>query len=185
MIPLLYTFIDRDVRHAATPGGWFSVGPTTVLGKYQYFNWPLNRSRGDGAVRAYDSGYWAAFGHVTVDGEFRATGEFDCAQDGYIVHYKARYHIEDFYEWMPNGEEIETPVAPLAKSPGNIPRVPHVWAESLVNAGRANEFRYTVTWMDEDILFIMQDFSRYRKAWVENSWDYYQVPSGIPYPPIA
>ncbi|MCC6191229.1 MAG: hypothetical protein IT318_19580 [Anaerolineales bacterium] len=158
VVPLLHDFIGNHVRAVATSDERpFSAGPVTLLGADHYFNDP-SKTRGL-LPRARDLGYWAAFGHVTIDGTFTAKGHFSCNLNGYLINYSANYNIADRYQWYAG---TLTPF-PFGVE-GTTVWIPHEWEISLIDAGRAHEFDFTISWTVRDRLFVTADFTKYTHA---------------------
>lgn len=103
--------------------------------------------------RPYDSGYWGAFGHVTIDGTFWASVKFGNTGYGlgYLIDYRATYEIDDTYEWFANKA---TPI-PILGSVGA--QIPHAWAISLADDGRAAYYDFKITWTETGSVFLTQD----------------------------
>jgi hypothetical protein len=161
IIPLLTVFAEDFVKPAlrAAPTS-MRIRNVEVKGEPLYFDDPAFTAILDGVrlgvePRAHDEGWWAAFAHVTIDGTFSATGA--CVRNGYVVNYRARYRIEDNYAWFPNKF---TPL-PLPGRTGDV-LVPHEWALSLIAAGRAKSFDFTVQWLEQKKLAFNEDLSVYR-----------------------
>jgi hypothetical protein len=150
--PLLYDFVDNSIQPAAETGGtWFKVGPEALFGKDHYT--PLGKE-----PRPYNTGFWAAFGHVTIDGLFSAEVRHNCTSAGYFVEYIADYRIGDRYAWF---ETKQTPfIFPFAS--GTV-WIPHEWELSLVHATppRAQMYDFSITWTERQYLFITDDFSHF------------------------
>lgn len=158
IMPLLLDFLITDVKPIAkTNGDNFKVGPVKLSGFDHYFNMP---GKAFGLEpRAKDRGYWAAFGHVTIDGSFSANGYFHCSSQRYLVTYTANYNIEDRYEWF---QGKKTPF-PFGIGGENV-EVPHEWELSLVNTHRAKMFDFSVSWRESERLSISSDFNSYTSA---------------------
>lgn len=157
VVPLGARFMQKHVLPVARTSGTsvFRVGPTLLLGEDNYRN-PIDKIKlGIGLEpRARSTSWWAAFGHVTINGTFSAKGMFSCALDGYVVQYDARYDISDYYQWF---EYKSTPAPfPFSGRAGGLgPMVPHLWAISLRDANPARAHQYTnhITWTESGRLF--------------------------------
>ncbi len=165
IVPLLHSFLTKYVQPDADPSGnSFTVGPEELGGKDHYFNDP---SKGRGLdPRARSRGFWAAFGHVVIDGTFSAEGKYSCRLGRYLVNYSARYLIKDHYGWYPG---VSTPF-PFGHG-GSTVWIPHEWELSLVQDGRAAEYDYTISWVEKDSLSATSDFSQFTQA---HWWDWYR-----------
>jgi RHS repeat-associated protein len=158
IVPLLDDFLGNYLKPIAqASGGSFSAGPVLLYGKDHYINDPSKTLGLE--PRARNQGYWAAFGHVTIDGEFSANGYFSCRQGGYLVSYFARYSIDDRYQWFPGKQ---TPF-PFGQNGGTV-WIPHEWEISLITAGRAAEFDFTISWGERERLLVAPDFAQYSQA---------------------
>jgi len=148
--PLLWEFLQKYVRPVATAGK-FSVPPRQIKGRHLY---------SDELPRPYDTGWWAAFGHVEINGTFSAKGRQSCHPEGYVIRYWANYHIEDHYHWR---EGWQTPL-PLPGTDGV--QIPHEWAISLerANPPRAQEYKFTISWAESERILVGFSFSWYRPA---------------------
>ncbi len=148
LLPLLVVYIQTIQNQIIGQGPFvFSNGIQIPASSARYS--PSNSS-----PRARALGYWAAYGHVPIGGRFTSKVGFDCNTNGYLVDYKARFEIEDRYEWRPGWH-----------TPFYVPQqiwVPHDWALSLTRAGRANEYDYAINWEEKGTVWISQDFSTYR-----------------------
>ena len=156
--PLLWAFLLDHVQPVAGQSN-FSVKPVDLQGADYY---------SDQQPRPYDRGFWAAFGHVSVDGTLSAKGRRSCYPEGYVVRYRADYHIEDNYLWF---EGKKTPF----DFPGTDARVwiPHEWELSLVRAAppRAQFYHFTISWTEKDRILVGSDFTWYREMpWWEPSF---------------
>ena len=158
--PLLYDFISNHVKRAATAdGNRFQTGPVKLYGSEHYFNRPGKEFGLE--PRAYDRGYWAAFGHVTIDGSFSANGYYRCSDNNYLVTYTVNYSIEDRYEWF------ENKWTPFPFGPGgNTVQIPHEWELSLVADGRAKMFDFTVSWNENERILVASSFT----SWTNAPW---------------
>ncbi|HYF61465.1 MAG TPA: RHS repeat-associated core domain-containing protein [Herpetosiphonaceae bacterium] len=106
-----------------------------------------------GSYRAHDRGFYSADGRFVMTGEFKYNAMF-CADDGgYYMSYGARYSINEPYDWH-DGTVTDF----------GLMKIPHSWHNSLVKAGLANEYDYTVHWSDHQTLFITTDRSQFREA---------------------
>jgi hypothetical protein len=83
IVPLLHDFLGNYVRPMAVSGGNFSVGPISLEGSSHYINDPQKKLGLE--PRARDQGFWAAFGHVTIDGVFTANGGDSCRWSGFYL----------------------------------------------------------------------------------------------------
>ena len=155
--PLLHEFVYNHIQSAADGGSWFKV-VAELHGKDYY------EPRGtDTYPRPYNTGFWAAFGHVVIDGRISAVVQHSCTYDGYFAEYTANYRIEDQYAWYPE-KGMWTPFYfPFA--PGVI-EIPHHWEESLTvtNPPRADEYDFTISWTERERIFITGDFSYFREV---------------------
>jgi len=156
--PLLWAFLQERIRPVAGSGK-FSVKLASLKGADYY---------SDQEPRAYDTGFWAAFGHVSVDGNFSAEGRQSCHPEGYVIRYRADYRIEDDYCWF---EGKKTPFS----FPGTSATVwiPHEWAISLTRSTppRANEYKFTISWTESERILVESDFSWYRPmVWWESAF---------------
>ncbi|RLC61624.1 MAG: hypothetical protein DRI48_10530, partial [Chloroflexi bacterium] len=149
--PLLWEFLQKHVRPVAAAGK-FRVQPVRVTGIDLY---------SDELPRPYDRGWWAAFGHVEINGMFSAKGRPSCHPEGYVIRYRADYHIEDNYWWF---EGKRTPF----NFPGTTATVwiPHEWQLSLVHATppRAQFYHFTISWTERERILVGSDFNWYRPA---------------------
>jgi RHS repeat-associated protein len=153
--PLLPDFLNHYVAPVAqNSNSTFSLRRILLKGKDHYFNRP-GKTLGL-EPRARDRGFWAAFGHVTIDGSFAADGRR--RTNGYIINYRAGYTIKDRYEWF-RGKW--TPFD-FPQGKGTV-WIPHEWALSLVAQGLAREYDFTISWGEEGKLFT-SDFNHYRSA---------------------
>lgn len=150
--PLLWAFLQEYVRPAVS-NGEFSVGPVPLAGANYY---------SDELPRPYDTGFWAAFGHANnLYGTFSASGKQSCHPEGYIIRYRADYHIKDDYQWFEG-----------KKTPFNFPGtdatvwIPHEWELSLVRTTppRAQEYPFTISWTERERILVGLDLSWYRPA---------------------
>jgi hypothetical protein len=164
IVPLLHSFLTNHVRPIAdTSGNSFTVDPVKLFGQDHYFNDPL-KERGL-EPRPRSEGFWAAFGHVVIDGTFSAEGKYSCRLDGYLIKYSANYLIEDHYGWY---QDTWTPF-PFGHG-GSTVWIPHEWELSLVQARRAAEYNFTISWLERDRFLVAPDFSQYIQA---HWWDWY------------
>ena len=99
--------------------------------------------------RAHTQGWWAAYGHVSINGQFWGQVRFDCVKDGYYIDYSATYKIKDRYEWF------EGKRTPMPFPGGFFVEIPHEWELSLANAKppRAYMYDFTITWTESEHLF--------------------------------
>ncbi len=159
--PLLWVFLDKYVQPASKNGST-SVGAQLVGAEY-YSN---------GQPRPLDTGFWAAFGHVSIDGAFSAQGRESCRLGGYVVSYQAEYYFSDRYHWT---ERKLTPFdlpARITSPRGQLVRVeiPHEWEISLTKAAppRAQEYPMFISWTEKERILVGPDFKWYRVlAWWE------------------
>lgn len=158
VIPLLHSFIGIYLSDA------LCTGVTSVAieggGSNRYIiNTPRTIYQGNPLgteLRPYDMGFWAAFGHVTIDAEYYAS--LETGSIGYRSEYTARYTIRDTYEWF-EGKVTPLPLPGASKTP----EIPHEWALSLIDYGRAHTFDFEISWTEDGILDILPDFSGYRE----------------------
>jgi hypothetical protein len=159
IVPLLHDFLGNHVKPVAmSSSGDFSVGPVPLAGIDHYFNDPA-KNVGLEPRAINNLGYWAAFGHVTIDGNFSVKGYLSCRLNGYLINYTAQYLIKDKYKWFP-GKKTPFPFGPS----GGTVWIPHEWEISLRDAGRAAEFDFTISWKEEARLFVTPDFTQYTQA---------------------
>ncbi len=156
IIPLLHDLLENHLKPIAEMAGCniFGVDGVTIRGdKGHYFSEPTDQPR------AYNPGYWAAFGHVIINGTFSAVSEVGNASidgTGYIIEYDAHYFINDSYKWFPEEGKI-TPVP----FPGGIAWLPHEWADSL-QPDLAKEYNFTVQWKESDTIWVSSSFEEFR-----------------------
>jgi len=158
VVPLLFSFMVSHVRPAVlSESGSQSIGPVPLFGLDHYY--PGSERDTGLEPRPHSESWWAAFGHVTIDGTFSAEVKFSCTLDGYLTNYKADYHISDMYTWF---EDKNTPL-PLPGIPKDAARVPHLWAISLTrsNPRMAQDFEYTIDWSEKNVL-LTQNFYEYK-----------------------
>jgi RHS repeat-associated protein len=155
--PLLHEFVYNHIKHAANSGIHFTVGPVPLNGEDYYVPSGTRGTR----PRPYSRGFWAAFGHVAINGTFSADVRQNCTYDGYFAEYTANYRIDDRYEWT---RGTETPF-PFPLVPG-IVRIPHEWELSLANASppRAHMYSFSISWTETGHIFVRGDFSHFREV---------------------
>jgi RHS repeat-associated protein len=148
--PLLSVFVYDYVQPAAKATTLFQVGPIGLEGEDFY-------SPPGSEPRPYSKGFWAAFGHVVIDGVFSANGRLRQTCDGYFLEYEANYRIDDRYEWF---ENMQTPF----DFPGGSGTVwiPHQWEISLeqANPPRAMSYDYSISWTEKRYAFLSRDFEQ-------------------------
>lgn len=71
--------------------------------------------------------------------------------DSYLLSYVANYRIDDDYEWFANKM---TPITGFGD-------IPHAWAKSLEQAGRAKAYRFSILWSERDAIRLPRDLSRF------------------------
>jgi RHS repeat-associated protein len=122
-----------------------------------------------GSPRALDTGWWGAFGHVNIDGDYVNSW---ISQEGYgfYISTKVTYTIYDHYEW---GHKEGTPLPigafntpPLWKLDGvrkfvGMVDIPHAWEVSLRKYGWAKEFDFNVTWSERMDIIVPPGFSSF------------------------
>jgi hypothetical protein len=82
-----FRFTYRIQKILRNGDNWFTVGPVGLSGEDHYV--PSEQQ-----PRPYSKGFWAAFGHVVVDGIFFADVRPSRTCDGYFVAYTADYRID-------------------------------------------------------------------------------------------
>jgi len=114
--------------------------------------------------RPYNTGFWAAFGHVSLNGRFSALGYYSCKANGYLIDYSANYNIEDYYDWFP-GKKTPFDFPFVAKTVW----IPHEWELSLVNSNppHADKYNFTISWNERERIST-SDFINFRPA---GSWE--------------
>jgi hypothetical protein len=152
--PLLHEFVYNHIKSASTSGTQFTVGPVFLEGANYY-------EPRDKRPRPYSRGFWAAFGHVAINGTFSADVQLNCTYEGYFAEYMARYRIRDKYEWIPG---TLTPF-PFPFAPGTV-LIPHEWELSLANANppRAHMYPFSISWTEKEHIFVTGDFSHFREV---------------------
>jgi RHS repeat-associated protein len=162
IIPLLHDFLGNFVKPVAINNdGDFKVESPKIFGLDHYFPRPDKIFGRE--PRARNPGYWAAFGHVIIDGKFSAKGKKGCIYDGYLISYVADYQIDDRYEWF-QGKMTPFPFG----MNGELVWIPHEWEISLVAASIAHEYDFTIEWRESERLFVKNDFLSFTTAswWV-------------------
>jgi RHS repeat-associated protein len=164
IIPLLHSFLNNYVKPQVlcSTSSINVIGPNYLNGKDHYFKTGLIQHPSYGGEeighepRPYDTGYFFAFGHVIIDGEF--TAQSVSLSSHYIIEYVANYKIQDIYQWFP-GKKGPLPFP--GTDPNNPPEIPHEWAISLANASppRAHNFEYTISWTERKNLAVLPDLS--------------------------
>lgn len=151
--PLLHEFVYSHIQAAAGKTSDFNVGPIFLRGEDYYV--PKGKQ-----PRPYSTGFWAAFGHVVINGSLSASVHESCTYQGYFAEYSADYRIRDYYEWFPG--KLTPFTFPFA--PGTV-WIPHEWELSLVNASppRAHMYDFSISWTEQEYIFVRDDFSHFRE----------------------
>jgi RHS repeat-associated protein len=165
--PLLYTFVYNHTMPSVNGFGVSHVRPVVLKGEDYYVPRGME-------PRLYSRGFWAAFGHVVIDGTFSGAIQASCSYGGaFFAKYTADYQIDDNYEWFP---EMKTPFNfPFAS--GTV-WIPHQWELSLENAtpARAAKYSLTISWTESNYIFIPRDFSYFREL---ELWEWGQIPPSL------
>jgi RHS repeat-associated protein len=164
VVPLLLRFMFGHVRPIATSGNAsFEVSSVHLQGSDSYFTFSSRKTGRE--PRPSDDAWWAAFGHVIIDGDFSAQGKYSCTYQGYLTNYRADYHILDHYRWYPEDHKA----TPLPLGEGLY--IPHEWPKSLTLATphRADEFDVTIDWLEKDTVYTT-NFVEYS---IVPGWQYY------------
>lgn len=151
--PLPHEFVYNYVQSAVGDSQSF-VGPVAIQGRNLY-------EPSGTQPRPYSTGFWAAFGHVTINGTFLADVRLNCTYEGYFAEYTANYRIRDRYEWFPGKKTpFDFPFAP------DRVWIPHEWELSLVNANppQAHMYPFQITWSEIGHIFVKEDFSYFREV---------------------
>ena len=154
--PLLYAFLSSVKQSDSCGSGLF---PDTHFDGNPLY---IDSNEKDRTPRPDNMGWWGAFGHVEIDGDF-VNNTIVKTGTGYTINTTVIYRVEDDYLW---GGKEGTPL-PLALDPNGKPSlkwldfvaIPHEWPKSLSDLGQANEFTYYVSWGENLQINVDQSFS--------------------------
>lgn len=159
LTPLIHVFLEEYVQPQLGCDSYQTLATAQILGKNTFYP-------EEPQPRPYRRGWWGAFGHVVVDASYSNISVIPNAdKSGYVIKTLVNYNIDDKYEWFPE-KGMTTPLPLGYPYLGSFPPIhgvliPHGWEQSLVDAGRAYEFDFTVTWSENLQIVVPNDFSRF------------------------
>lgn len=124
-----------------------------------------------------DTGWWGAFGHVNIDGDY-INNWISKEGYGFYISTTVTYTIEDNYVW---GHKLGTPlplgtfnIPPLWKLDGvrkfvGSVDIPHAWEVSLRDVGWAKEFGFNVTWSERMDIIVPPGFSSFTTQYLSDN----------------
>jgi hypothetical protein len=158
--PLLHIYLMRIKESGVCSG---VIPDIQIDGKDTYVN---------GFARPRDTGWWGAFGHVTINASYTSSRIHQSGY-GYYISTIVNYTIDDDYIW---GNKRGTPLplgpisSPLSWRPDNLRsmvgdvEIPHAWEESLRNYHWANEFKFRVHWSEHLDIIVPETFDAFYTA---------------------
>jgi hypothetical protein len=153
--PLLYFFLE-EVKSMNKCDKYIVLPTKKVSNKHTY-------TPRKSMPRPINTGWWGAFGHIDISAEYRNAEVMKMPIGGYVIRTHVNYHVDDQYEWFPGEKGTPLPIGnPVwGDPPANFVSIPHEWEGSLVEAGRAREYDYTIDWYDNLQILVLDDFSQF------------------------
>ena len=156
--PLLYEFLN-DIQ------AYSGCDKSSLISPIIEYGWETYSGEFD--PRPHGMGWWGAFGHVVIDAEYTNIKMFPTyGNNGYVVKTQVKYSVEDHYEWFGGLMKTPLPLGTPDWDAGYFPPVvfvyiPHEWEDSLVNAGKATEYDFSITWSEYMQIVVLKDFSNF------------------------